>query len=132
MRRRHTITVVAVAVAAAGLAACAPATTPAPAGPSTATSASQSPAQQVLLVDVRTPAEFAEGHLQGAVNIPVESPDFVAQVSSLAGTAAPAVYCRSGNRSGQAADMLTQAGISTIDLGGYQQAAEATGLPTVR
>jgi phage shock protein E len=61
------------------------------------------------VLDVRTPAEFAEGHLPGAVNIDISSPDFATQVAALDPTAPYAVYCRSGNRSATA--LATMAGI---------------------
>jgi len=83
-----------------------------------------------VLIDVRTPGEFAQGHLQGAVNIPVESPDFTAQVLEVAQGAPVELYCRSGNRSAQAAAMLE--GLTVFDLGGYAEAEQVTGLPTVQ
>ena len=107
------------------------------AGPTAATSsAAASSSADVLspavLVDVRTPQEFAEGHLEGAVNIPVESADFAAQVAAIAAGGQIDLYCRSGNRSSQAAALLDGSGLTVVDLGGYDQAAAETGLPTVR
>ena len=52
----------------------------------------------VTIVDVRTPAEFASGHIDGAVNIDIEGADFASQISALPKDGAYAVYCRSGNR----------------------------------
>ena len=49
----------------------------------------------VTIVDVRTPEEFAQGHIEGAVNIPVEYADFTDQVSQLDADGTYAVYCRS-------------------------------------
>ncbi len=73
----------------------------------------------VTVVDVRTPAEFAEGHLPGAVNIDINGADFAAQVAALDPDADYAVYCRSGNRSAAAIDVMTSAGVtSTIGLSG--------------
>ena len=74
-------------------------------------------AQPHLLVDVRTPEEFAGGHIAGAVNIPLQS---LAQRMNEIPQDAPAVlYCRSGNRSATAAKMLAQAGYADVyDLGG--------------
>lgn len=95
-----------------------------------ASSAAAGPVQDAVLVDVRSPGEFAQGHLQGAVNVPVESPDFAAQVRELSGGAPVELYCRSGNRSAQAASMLD--GLTVLDLGGYAEAEAATGLPTVQ
>lgn len=69
------------------------------------------------LVDVRTPGEFAAGHLPGAVNIPVQELD--RRMAELDAKDRPIVlYCRSGNRSGHAARMLEGAGYSQVhDLG---------------
>lgn len=70
-----------------------------------------------LLIDVRTPEEFASGHIQGAVNIPVDT--LGSRLSEVPGDQPIVVYCRSGNRSAQASRILTQAGYTHIyDLGG--------------
>jgi rhodanese-related sulfurtransferase len=71
------------------------------------------------LVDVRTPAEYASGHLAGSVNIDVEAADFATKVSTLDKTKTYAVYCRSGNRSKVAMSMMVQLGFSSVyDLAG--------------
>jgi phage shock protein E len=69
------------------------------------------------LLDVRTPQEFASGHLPGAINIPVQELD--RRMGELAGKERPIVlYCRSGMRSGRAARMLEKAGYAAVhDLG---------------
>lgn len=69
------------------------------------------------LVDVRTPAEFAAGHIDGAVNIPVQQLD--ARLHELQPKdRALVVYCRSGHRSGNAARLLKSAGFPAVhDLG---------------
>lgn len=70
-----------------------------------------------LLVDVRTPEEFSAGHIDGAVNIPLQALD------RRMGELGPkdrsiVVYCRSGNRSSRARRMLESAGFSAVhDLG---------------
>ncbi len=64
------------------------------------------------IIDVRTPQEYAEGHLPGAVNIDVSSADFVQQVQALDPTAPYAVYCRSGNRSAAAIQEMNQLGFT--------------------
>ncbi|MCD9623284.1 rhodanese-like domain-containing protein [Rhabdothermincola salaria] len=102
--------------------------------PSTAASAGSTRAvpSDAVIVDVRTPAEFAEGHVEGAVNIDVQSPDFADAVASLDPGAPTVVYCRSGNRSAAAVAQMAQAGFSDLtDLGSVGEAAEATGLPIV-
>lgn len=70
-----------------------------------------------LLIDVRTPEEFGTGHIEGAVNIPVES--LASRLNEVPSGQPIVVYCRSGNRSAQASNILAQAGYSTVyDLGG--------------
>lgn len=68
----------------------------------------------VVIIDVRTPEEFAEGHIEGAINIPVEYADYMDQVAQLDPTATYAVYCRSGNRSQPAVAGMASAGITGI------------------
>ena len=69
------------------------------------------------LVDVRTEAEFAQGHLPGATNIPVGA--LARRMRELQDKGAPLVlYCRSGSRSGRAKRMLEKAGYTRVyDLG---------------
>ncbi|MFC6224989.1 rhodanese-like domain-containing protein [Hymenobacter artigasi] len=73
-----------------------------------------------VLLDVRRPEEFAQGHLPSAVNIEVTAPDFAQRVASLDKDAPTYVYCRSGARSASAAGQLTQAGFANVSnlLGG--------------
>ena len=68
----------------------------------------------VAIVDVRTPEEFAAGHIEGAINIPVEYPDYIDRVSQLDPNVTYAVYCRSGNRSQPAVAGMTSVGINAI------------------
>ena len=83
-----------------------------------------------IIIDVRTPEEFAEGHLDGAVNLDVESGEFEAGLADLDPSASYAVYCRSGRRSALAADVMAQNGFDDVaDLGSLEAAATSTGLP---
>ena len=85
-----------------------------------------------VVIDVRTPAEFASGHLEGAVNIDVQSADFDARISELDPSGDYFVYCRSGNRSGQAIDRMEGLGFSTMTNGGsVENASSLTGIPVV-
>ena len=68
----------------------------------------------VQIVDVRTPAEFAQGHIPGAVNIPLQQADFAARIARLDPTGVYAVYCRSGNRSQPAVAAMRDAGIGSV------------------
>lgn len=73
--------------------------------------------QPHVLVDVRTPQEFASGHIAGAVNIPLQ--ELPRQLDSLPKDQPVVLYCRSGARSSTAAQMLARAGFTEIyDLGG--------------
>ncbi|WP_341360827.1 rhodanese-like domain-containing protein [Georgenia sp. M64] len=72
------------------------------------------------VIDVRTPAEFAEGHVDGAENIDVQSPDFADRIAELDPDGAYVVYCRSGNRSAAAYQAMQDAGFtSVVDAGGF-------------
>lgn len=73
----------------------------------------------VQLVDVRTPEEFSEGHLENAINIDVTADDFDAKVASLDKEKPVMVYCKSGGRSAKASARLKELGFKTItDLEG--------------
>jgi phage shock protein E len=68
----------------------------------------------VVVLDVRTPEEFAEGHLPDAVNIDISDPTFTQQIDALPRDASYVVYCRSGNRSAQAAALMADAGFTDV------------------
>jgi len=68
----------------------------------------------VTLLDVRTPAEFAAGHIAGAINIDFESGEFKQDIQALDKTKTYAVYCRSGNRSGQATSIMAKDGFGSV------------------
>lgn len=80
-----------------------------------------------LLIDVRTPAEFAEGHLQGAVNVPYEDiVDWVAQQQDITLDRDIVLYCRSGNRSGKAEAWLQNHDYqNAFNAGGYKALLES-------
>lgn len=88
-------------------------------------------AEDIRLVDVRTPEEFASGHIAGAVNMPVESFD-PAKLAD--GDARKTVlYCRSGRRSQVAAEKLAASGARPAPhLEGGILAWEAAGQPVAR
>jgi rhodanese-related sulfurtransferase len=65
------------------------------------------------VVDVRTPQEFASGHVPGAINIPFE--DIARRAAEIGPPSTPVVlYCRTGRRSGIAAEALQKAGYSRL------------------
>ena len=84
-----------------------------------------------MLIDVRPPAEFAEGHLDGAVNLPVELPTFPDQVAMLDPDMEYLVYCRTGRRAGIAIDHMETLGLTASNLGSVEAASEATGVRIV-
>ncbi len=87
----------------------------------------------VQIIDVRTPEEFADGHIQGAVNIPVQQPGFAAEVAQLDPNGIYAVYCRSGNRSQPAVAEMKNAGITTVyELAAGTKGWTADGQPLTR
>lgn len=72
-----------------------------------------------VLLDVRTPAEVRSEALEGAVTIDFMAPDFPQNVAQLDKSKLYLVYCRSGNRSGQACQIMHQQGfIEVYNLGG--------------
>lgn len=85
------------------------------------------------VIDVRTPAEYADGHLDGAVNIDVQDPEgFATAAAQLDPAGSYIVYCRTGNRSAAATAQLRDLGFDDVtDAGGLDEAAAATGLPVV-
>jgi len=68
----------------------------------------------VVILDVRTPGEFSEGYIEGARNIDFQSGNFENEIATLDKNATYAIYCRSGKRSGQAMQILHDAGIHTV------------------
>lgn len=114
-------------VAVGGLTACS-------SGSDAVTDVNPKAAAQVLqesgttVIDVRTPAEYAAGHLPGAVNIDVESATFEDQVKQLPKDGQYLVYCHSGNRSGVATDEMATLGFTDVyDLQGGIEAWQADG-----
>lgn len=84
----------------------------------------------VQLLDVRTPQEYAEGHIEGALNINVQSDDFQQMAEKeLSKDSTILVYCRSGRRSMDAAGILTRLGYRVINLKGGIIEWKEDGLP---
>ena len=75
------------------------------------------------IIDVRTPEEFSAGHLDNAINIDVNSPNFTEEIAKLDKNEEYLVYCRSGRRSLVAADIMKAEGFTTIYNmeGGYNE-----------
>lgn len=86
--------------------------------------------KNITILDVRTTEEYAEGHIALAMNIDVKQPDFESKAkASLDKSKTIAVYCRSGNRSKKACDILTADGYKVVELSngmmGWQSAGKA-------
>ena len=83
----------------------------------------------VQLVDVRTPDEFAAGNIPGSVNIDVQTGHFGETAATMLDKAyTVAVYCRSGNRSKNAAKTLSMMGYNVVELdGGYNDWVKSYG-----
>jgi rhodanese-related sulfurtransferase len=86
----------------------------------------------VRILDVRTPEEVAEGYIEGAKNIDFYQVDFDIQIKSLDKDFTYGIYCRSGKRSGEAAEIMQNAGFQVVFnlAGGMIDWAEA-GMPRV-
>lgn len=116
MRLRTVAAMLGALTLAASLSAC-----------SSETSVSVSP--ETVVLDVRTPEEFASGHLAGAELLDFSGGEFATALPSLDPEAEYVVYCRSGNRSGQAVALMEQAGFAYVtNLGSLAQASAATGI----
>lgn len=88
-------------------------------------------ARSVAVLDVRTPEEYAEGHIAGAVNINVHDAGFLSRVEAVLPPGADvAVYCRSGRRSADAASKLAAKGYRPVNLKGGIIAWKKAGKPT--
>lgn len=128
--RRLTPLLIAVVLAAVAIAACSD-------GSSTLQTVSPDDAEaiiaenpDVVVLDIRTPDEVAEGALEGAVNIDFYESDFADQLDALDRGADYVVYCRSGNRSGQAMDVFAELGFESVtEIDGGIVAWYQAGLP---
>ena len=74
--------------------------------------------KKVQLVDVRTPGEYTQGHLENAVNINVFDKAFISKAETLDKSKPVYVYCKSGGRSMKAANMLKSNGFNVVNLNG--------------
>jgi thioredoxin len=82
------------------------------------------------ILDVRTPGEYSEGHIQNALNIDWNGSNFDAQVSKLDKSTTLFVYCLSGGRSSSAADHLRDLGYTKVlELDGGMMGWRSAGLP---
>lgn len=76
-----------------------------------------------VVIDVRTPAEFADGHAEGSVNIPLNN--IASKIDDIKNYKKPIITCcRSGARSGNAANILNNNGVDAINGGPWQNVAQ--------
>lgn len=87
--------------------------------------------KDVVILDVRTPGELANGYIEGAINIDFRAADFQSKINSMDKEATYFVYCASGGRSRNAANLMKELNFKVVyDLkGGFSQWS-ANGLPT--
>lgn len=87
-----------------------------------------------LILDVRTPTEVAEGHLEGALFVDFMADDFREKVVTLDRSADYIVYCRSGNRSGQAVVIMAELGFTgeLVNGGTLDKTSVTTGVNIVK
>ncbi len=67
-----------------------------------------------VILDVRTPEEFAGGRLPGAVNVDIQVPDFQSRLGALDRGKTYLVYCRTGNRSARAIQVMQRLGFQSV------------------
>lgn len=88
--------------------------------------------EQVTLIDVRTPAEYGELHVDVARNVPLDRLDS-REIAGLAGDGPIYFVCKSGTRSQKACEKMLAAGIEkVVSVEGGTVACEAAGLPMIR
>ncbi len=92
------------------------------------------PSAYAAIIDVRTEAEWQTGHLETAVLFDISSADFETNLSTLDKAADYYVYCRSGNRAGQAIERMEALGFTgeLVNGGSVADAAAQTGIPVVQ
>jgi rhodanese-related sulfurtransferase len=100
--------------------------------PDTAAATIENPPDGLVILDVRTPEEFAEGHIDEAIMIDFYSDEFADQLAGLDPDVPYVLYCRSGNRSGQTLAFMEQLGFTSVqDVDGGVLAWQEAGLPLV-
>ena len=72
-------------------------------------------ATDVVVLDIRTPEEFQGGHIEGAINIDFYATDFADQLAQLDRGTEYVMYCRSGNRSAEAAKIMKDLEFAAVD-----------------
>ncbi|MFA5841421.1 MAG: rhodanese-like domain-containing protein [Candidatus Paceibacterota bacterium] len=87
----------------------------------------------ISVLDVRTPEEYAEGHIGGSLNMDVSEPSFAQGISVLDKNKEYLVYCRSGGRSSTAQEIMAKASFRNVyNLSGGIIAWNRRGLPIIK
>jgi rhodanese-related sulfurtransferase len=130
-RTRRTITVTVIAVAALlSISACGSGSTDGGGVRTVAAADAVAVLDSRVVIDVRSPAEVAEGAITGATVLDFNAGEFEAKIGEFDRNAAYLVYCRSGNRSGQAVAIMKELGFTdVIDAGAFSD-LKAAGAPT--
>ncbi len=88
---------------------------------------------EVQLIDVRTPKEYVEGYIEGAINIDFRNKDFEERIAKVDKSKPIAVYCGRGGRSGKCSAYMKKAGFTKIyDLNGGITEWKFKGKPVVK
>lgn len=89
-------------------------------------------ARDLVILDIRTPGEFATGHIKGAINVDYRSGAFAWEIGRLDRSRTYLVYCRTGRRTAGAIDIMTGLGFARIiQVAGDIEGWKAAGLPLV-
>jgi len=80
-----------------------------------------------LIIDVRTPEEYASRHLEGAININFYGTDFISRISAFPKDQEYVVYCNAGGRAGRAKNRMKSLGFTDVTSYGIMGASVATG-----
>ena len=87
----------------------------------------------IILLDVRTPEEYAEGHLANSINLDFRSTNFETRIDSLDKTKTYEIYCHSGKRSSNSVKLMREKGFKDVhDLKGGILEWQAKGLPVTK
>jgi rhodanese-related sulfurtransferase len=88
--------------------------------------------ESTIVIDVRTPEEFAAGHLDYAINLDVSNPNFAEEIDAYGRDGDYVLYCRSGARAAQAAAAMANMGFTNVtNAGGLEEASALTKLAIV-
>jgi rhodanese-related sulfurtransferase len=100
--------------------------------PQTAAATIEDPPAELVILDVRTQEEFDEGHIEGAVLLDFYREDFAEELATFDPAVPYVLYCRSGNRSGQARAVMADLGFRSVqDIDGGIVSWQEAGLPVV-